>query len=109
MAKIQKLSDKRKGVDDKKQAADEGVPADVEVTDVPDDKKPAVVEDDSKDTKRKKGSKRKNTSDSDDDNDNRKTQKKNSKISYPAVQPQQKKKKTNAKVSKPRRMKITGM
>jgi hypothetical protein len=109
VAKIQKLSDKRKGEDDKKQAPEEGVAADAEVTDEP-VTKPAVVEDEGKTTKRKqKGKKRSNNEAEPKDDNDQKTQKKRSKISYPAVQPQQKKRKTNAKVSKPRRYKINGM
>ena len=108
VAKIQKLSDKRKGEEEKKQVAtEEGVTADT--SDVSEGKKPAVVEDDNKPTKKKqKGKKRRNESE-DDDERQKKAQKKSSKISIPAVQPQQKKKKTNAKVSKPRRIKITAM
>ena len=113
VAKIQKLSDKRKGEDDKKQAAEEGVTDDVKVTEPEEDvKKPAVVVDDDSEKrhskKRGKGKKRGKESYLAADDQN-KAQKKRSKISYPAVQPQQKKKKTNAKVSKPRRVKINGM
>ncbi|KAL7507333.1 hypothetical protein ACHAXN_004537 [Cyclotella atomus] len=106
VAKIQKLSDTKKG-EEKTQAVEEGVATDVEVTGARKEKKPAVVEDDSKNTKKKpKGKKRRNES---EDDNNQKAKKKSSKISYPSVRPQQKKKKTNAKVSKPRRYKITGM
>jgi ribosomal RNA methyltransferase Nop2 len=108
VAKIQKLSDKRKGEEDKKQPTEEGVPADVEVTGAPKEKKPALVEDDNKQSKKKKQGK-KRSNESQDDDRQKKAQKKSSKISIPSVQPQQKKKKTNAKVSKPRRIKITGM
>lgn len=109
VAKIQKLSDKRKGEEDKKQPTEEGVPADVEVTGAPKEKKPALVEDDNKQSKKKKKQGKKRRNESEDDDRQKKAQKKSSKISIPSVQPQQKKKKTNAKVSKPRRIKITGM
>jgi ribosomal RNA methyltransferase Nop2 len=104
VAKIQKLSDKKKGEEDKKQAVEEGVATDV--TGARKERKPVVVEDDSKNNENKlKGKKRRSES---EDDENQKKAQKSRKISYPSVQPQ-KKKKTNAKVSKPRRFKITGM
>lgn len=112
VAKIQKLSDKRKGEDDKKNAANQGVAADVDVTDAPKEPTPSLIKDDNQNVNKKhKGKKRKHESGSNSDSEQKaQKKKKNSKISYPAVQPsQQKKKKTNAKVSKPRRFKITGM
>lgn len=108
VAKIQKLSDKRKGEDEKKEATGEGGNDYNEMTDAPKEKKPVVAKDDNKPAKKKqKGKKRR--SESEDDDRQKKAQKKSSKISIPAVQPQQKKKKTSAKVSKPRRIKITAM
>lgn len=120
VAKIQKLSDKRKGVDeeDTKKSLDA-----VEADDATESEKSGEKENDKDDAdgerskqlgaKKKKGKKkrRKTTADGGND-DNERARKKSKKISYaPTLQRAQgqKKKKTNAKVTKPRRMKITGM
>eukprot|EP00956_Cyclotella_meneghiniana_P011668 scaffold16423_cov55-Cyclotella_meneghiniana.AAC.5 len=110
VAKIQKLSDKRKGEDEKKNATEQEVAADTDVIDAPKVQTPSLVKDDNQNINKKhKGKKRKHESGSKDDSE-QKAQKKNPKISYPTVQSShQKRKKTNAKVSKPRRFKITGM
>lgn len=112
VAKIQKLSDKRKGDHDKKQVAEEGVTNEEEVAVTADVKKgAAVVEDDSQKSKNRKKQKEKKRGikSKDEDVHETKQQAKRSKNSYPPVQPQQKKKKTNAKVNKPRRVKVNGM
>ncbi|KAL7540442.1 hypothetical protein ACHAXR_010123 [Thalassiosira sp. AJA248-18] len=112
VAKIQKLSDKRKGEEDKK----EGEKATTEEV-VKDDtvKVDAAGGNDKKnESSKKKKKKRKiiraSNDDANDNNDDHMARKK-SKISYPDVQAQKnnQKKKTNAKVTKPRRFKITGM
>jgi len=103
VAKIQKLSDKRHGEAEKKEeeaakeAAGETAKA---VTAEPkaDDKKRSE-----KKKKRVKKFRR------NEDNDEQQVVRKKSKMSIPNVQVQKSTKKTNAKVSKPRRMKITGM
>lgn len=114
VAKIQKLSDKRKGEEDKKvgEEATNGADGDavkVEKNGKKDEKqkvstKPEGDKQHSAKKKGQKGKKRGNapTDDSKDDNHS----KKRAKVS-PAVQKQ--KKKANAKVSKPRRMKISEM
>jgi hypothetical protein len=117
VAKIQKLSDKRKGVEEKKEQPDEIVMDEA----IKDDKLKLVVSELGKQhqqvgkMKEKKNNKRgKSSKVNDEDGGNKMTaQRKKSKISYgPSnvqLQKSQNKVKKNAKMSKPRRMKITGM
>ncbi len=103
MAKIQKLSDKRHGEAEKKEEAAVKEAAGETATTEAETK----VEDNKRSEKKKKRVKkfRKNES-----NDEERVVRKKSKMSIPNVQVQKStKKKTNAKVSKPRRMKVTGM
>lgn len=101
------MSDKRKGEEDKTQVANSQ-------DEVKDDTTTAAVDDNKLPIGRQmqKGKKRKDASkvDADDIGEERSTQKR-SKISVaPNVQVKKStKKKTNAKMAKPRRMKITGM
>ena len=103
VAKIQKLSDKRHGEAEKKEeeaakeAAGETAKA---VTAEP------KAEDKKRSEKKKKRVKKFRRN---EDNDEQQVVRKKSKMSIPNVQVQKSTKKTNAKVSKPRRMKITGM
>ncbi len=114
VAKIQKLSDKRKGEEEKKKEEAEQAAGEKVEDDAKDGKKKA---DEGKAgvKKKQKGKKRGNASKdeivNDDGKDETSRPHKKSKISYaPNVQAQSsKKKKTNAKMTKPRRMKITGM
>jgi len=107
VAKIQKLSDKRKGVDDK--AVTENAQDEVK------DESMKVGMDGNKNHSTRqvqKGKKRGQASKVDaDDNGEQSNLHKRSKISVaPNAQgPKSKNKKTNAKMTKPRRMKITGM
>ncbi len=109
VAKIQKLSDKRKGEEEKAQAET------VHVDDATDDTtKVGSDVDNEKSTGRrmKKGKKREQKSKVDiNDNGEENYAHKRSKISVaPTMQVQKSKnKKFNAKMTKPRRMKITGM
>ena len=115
VAKIQKLSDKRKGEEDKKEqdakmATDDVTKENAVKAEVSNESKKA----DKKKQKNFKRGKASNVDDRDDDGDEATIQRKKPKISYAPnnVQLQksgQKKKKVNAKISKPRRMKITGM
>ena len=102
VAKIQKLSDKRHGEAEKKEevAAKEAVETSKAETE-------AEVEDNKRSEKKKKRVKKFRRN---EDRDEQQVVRKKSKMSIPNVQVQKStKKKTNAKVSKPRRMKITGM
>ena len=107
VAKIQKLSDKRKGEEDKSKA--ESVPGEVK----DDSTKVAANDDTQQNTKRTpKGKKRGQESKvDDDDNDEQHNLHKKSKISIApnAQASKSKNKKSNAKMTKPRRMKISGM
>jgi len=101
VAKIQKLSDKRHGETGKKEeAVDEAVEiTSIEETDPnSDDKKTS-------EKKNEMGKKHRKENDIDE----HRFARKKSKMSVPTVQVQKRRKKTNAKVSKPRRIKITGM
>jgi len=120
VAKIQKLSDKRKGVEEKTDQAAEKSSDKVEVGNASQDaiekKKVGTETGESpqQHKKRKTGKKKRGKPSSDgNDSNNEDEPKRSKKISYaPTVTPVQKvqnKKKTNAKVTKPRRMKITGM
>jgi ribosomal RNA methyltransferase Nop2 len=102
VAKIQKLSDKRHGEAEKKEevAAKEAVETSKAETET-------EVEDNKRSEKKKKRVKKFRRN---EDRDEQQVVRKKSKMSIPNVQVQKStKKKTNAKVSKPRRMKITGM
>ena len=106
VAKIQKLSDKRKGEEEKKTAAAEGekiedsAKADADRGD----------NSDNKSKKKKKGKGGKKRRDNSAKEDMAAVPKKRPKISAPpTVQVPSKKKSTNAKMTKPRRMKNTGM
>lgn len=104
MAKIQKLSDKRLGEAEKKEAEAEAVnEAMGETSKVETETKVDVAKRSEKKKKRVKKF-RKN-----EDNDVQEVVRKKSKMSIPNVQVQKSTKKTNAKVTKPRRMKDTGM
>lgn len=113
VAKIQKLSDKRKGEEDKKEQDAKMATDDV----IKENAVKAEVSNESKKKKKQQNFKRgkaSNVDDRDDDGGEATIQRKKSKISYAPnnVQLQksgQRKKKVNAKISKPRRMKITGM
>lgn len=108
VAKIQKLSDKRKGEEEKKARGQEGATNDEEMSGTVETEKVAVVDDEEIKRDKKKERVKKRGIDSRDDQNV--AQKKRHKISYPAIQPQKtQKKRTNAKVSKPRRIKINGM
>lgn len=106
VAKIQKLSDKRKGEEVQRQA-------EKAAEKVEDGKKEENEEVEQggrkKKTKKPKGKKRVAAEDEEGDAPN--VLRKKGKMSYPNAAQAQKsqKKKTNAKVTKPRRMKITGM
>ena len=111
VAKIQKLSDKRKGEEDKKDA-------DKALDKVEDETMKKKVDDagamkqqgEKKKYKMPKKKKRGKASADGDDNDGENVARKKSKISTPDVRGQNsQKKKTNAKMTKPRRMKNTGM
>lgn len=104
VAKIQKLSDKRKGEEEKKTAAAEGEKIeDSAQTDA--DKGSNKYDNKSKKKKGKGGKKRR-----DDSEDKAAVPEKRPKISAPpTVQVPSKKKSTNAKMTKPRRMRNTGM
>lgn len=116
VAKIQKLSDKRKGEEDKKEqdatmATDDVIKDNTVKAEVSNESKKQGSKKKQKNFKRGKAS---NADNHDDDGDEATIQRKKSKISYAPnnVQLQksgQNKKKVNAKISKPRRMKITGM
>jgi len=123
VAKIQKLSDKRKGVEeeDKNEQTAEKASNEVEAVDameVEGDKSEekkivgAGGQNQQQNAKKRKGKKKRGSNDRTRNDDGPRN--KSKKISYAPraeqqVQNVQKKKKTNAKVSKPRRMKITGM
>jgi len=111
VAKIQKLSDKRKGEDDKKIEVQEGATNDEEMSGNVELKKVAVVADEEvKHDKKKQRGKKRGIDSKDTTDDQNLAQKKRHKISYHTIQPQKnQKKKNNAKVSKPRRIKINGM
>merc|ERR1712127_554390 len=120
VAKIQKLSDKRKGVEEKTDQAAEKSSDKVEVGNASQDaieKKKVGTETGESPQQRKKrktGKKKRGKPSSDgNDSNNEDEPKRSKKISYALtvtpVQKVQNKKKTNAKVTKPRRMKITGM
>ena len=103
MAKIQKLSDKRLGEAEKKEeavneAVAEASKAEKETSNADNDKKMS-------EKKKKRGKKHRKESGADE----QQVVRKKSKMSIPNVQVQKSRKKTNAKVSKPRRIKITGM
>jgi len=104
VAKIQKLSDKHKGEEEKKTAAAEGEKIeDSAQTDA--DKGSNKYDNKSKKKKGKGGKKRR-----DDSEDKAAVPEKRPKISAPpTIQVPSKKKSTNAKMTKPRRMKNTGM
>jgi len=114
VAKIQKLSDSRKGEEDKKK--EDATSNDVEGNEVEAKGEKSKAENNSKsnenkhkNSKKKKGKKRSEAS-TDEINAEEKVSKKRAKISYPTIKKQnQQKKKTNAKITKPRRMKVTGM
>mmetsp|Transcript_29101 Transcript_29101/g.58679 ORF Transcript_29101/g.58679 Transcript_29101/m.58679 type:complete len:812 (-) Transcript_29101:51-2486(-) len=114
VAKIQKLSDSRKGEEDKKK--EDASSNDVEGNEVEAKGEKSKAENNSKsnenkhkNSKKKKGKKRSEAS-TDEINAEEKVSKKRAKISYPTIKKQnQQKKKTNAKITKPRRMKVTGM
>lgn len=115
VAKIQKLSDKRKGEEEKKaeEATDE-VKDDAVKVKAGDDKKDKQQQSSKKNKKNQKGKKRGKGSSQDDaegdDNEKSMPRKKTKMSVAPKVQAQSnQKKKTNAKMTKPRRMKITGM
>ncbi|KAL3789223.1 hypothetical protein HJC23_002808 [Cyclotella cryptica] len=108
VAKIQKLSDKRKGEEDNKAEVQEVSTSDEKVAEKVEMKKVSMAADDNeKNAKKKQLRKKRGLDYKDNEDDKHVAQKKRHKISYPAIQPQ--KKKTNAKVSKPRRIKINGM
>ena len=113
VAKIQKLSDKRKGEEDKKQAGtvtDEVKDDTMKVVDDVDDKKMVNAEGGKKKKKQKGKKKRAKADNENDDGDNDASYNKRAKISVaPSRNTSQKSKKTNAKVTKPRRMKNLGM
>jgi hypothetical protein len=110
------LSDKRKGEEDKeeqlaKMANDDVIKDNTVKAEVSNESKKHSSKKKQKNNKRGKAT---NADDHDNDGDEATIQRKKSKISYAPsiVQLQklgQKKKKLNAKISKPRRMKITGM
>lgn len=102
VAKIQKLSDKRLGEVEKKE--EEAVKEAVGETSKADTE--TKVDEAKRSEKKKKRVKkfRKN-----EDNDEQQVVRKKSKMSIPNVKVQKSTKKTNAKVTKPRRMKDTGM
>jgi len=98
VAKIQKLSDKRKGEEDKKQQQAETVVNTEEEASV-ENKSKVEVNSKRQSKKKGKGRRRRNVGEEE-------APKKRSKISVaPNVRVQEKKQKTNAKVTKPRRMK----
>ncbi|KAL7553992.1 hypothetical protein ACHAWF_017337 [Thalassiosira exigua] len=118
VAKIQKLSDKRKGEEDKKQTenASDEVKADAVKEEARDGKKSEVEAGKAKQhpgakkKAHKKGKKRGNAPKDGADNDEPNMPRKKAKMSYPNLHAQKpQKKKTNAKMTKPRRMKHTGM
>mmetsp|Transcript_3393 Transcript_3393/g.7487 ORF Transcript_3393/g.7487 Transcript_3393/m.7487 type:complete len:785 (-) Transcript_3393:133-2487(-) len=112
VAKIQKLSDKRKGEEDKKQdeKATDDVKDDTMKVAAGGDEKKVDAGSNNKPSTKKKMQKRKKRRPASKDGDEQKIPQKKSKISYPDVQAQKlQKNKTNAKISKPRRMKVTGM
>jgi hypothetical protein len=111
VAKIKKLSDKRKGEEEKKTEVKEGATNDEEMSGNVELKKVAVVADEeNKHDKKNQRGKKRDIDSKDTTDDQNMAQKKRHKISYPSIQPQKtQKKKTNAKVSKPRRIKINGM
>jgi ribosomal RNA methyltransferase Nop2 len=118
VAKIQKLSDKRKGGEDKRQTenASDEVKADAVKEEAGDGKKSEVEagkanqHPGAKKKARQKGKKRGNAPKDGAGNDEPHMPRKKAKISYPNLHAQKlQKKKTNAKVTKPRRMKNTGM
>lgn len=102
MAKIQKLSDKRHGEAEKKEQ--EAVKEAVGETAALETE--TKVEDNKRSEKKKKRVKKFRRN---EDNSEDQVVRKKSKMSIPNVPQKSTKKKTNAKVSKPRRMKITGM
>lgn len=103
VAKIQKLSDKRHGEAEKKEQ--EAVKEAVGETAALETE--TKVEDNKRSEKKKK--KRVKKFRRNEDNSEDQVVRKKSKMSIPNVPQKSTKKKTNAKVSKPRRMKITGM
>ena len=118
VAKIQKLSDKRKGEEDKKEA--EKMAGDVKEKDdkkVKSGGKDGKVDGEggskqqsSKKKKQKGKKKRSNDVSKDEGDESDNVPRKKSKMSVaPSQNKAQKKKKTNAKMTKPRRMKVTGM
>lgn len=112
VAKIQKISDKKKGEEDKEKAekAAANVKDDTLKVQAGGDKKKVDAGRSNKKSKRPKGKKRRPLSKDGDGKDEQNVPHKKSKISYPDVQSQKNQKKsTNAKISKPRRMKVTGM
>lgn len=112
VAKIQKLSDKRKGEEDKKQAGtatDEVKDDTMKVVNDVDDKKRVDAEGGKK-KKKQRGKKKRTKADNDNDDGDNDESYKRAKISVaPSRNTSQKSKKTNAKVTKPRRMKNLGM
>jgi len=113
VAKIQKLSDKRKGEEVKEQAekAAGDVKDDPPKVQVGDKKKVDAGRNSKPNTKKKpKGKKRRPAPRDEDGKVEQNVSHKKAKMSFPDKNSQKlQKKKTNAKVSKPRRMKITGM
>ena len=115
VAKIQKLSDKRKGEEEKKtEKAKDEVKDDATKAEAGNDKKDQQQQSSKKKkSKKPKGKRSRGKGASHDDaegDDNEQARKKTKMSIAPNVQAQQnQKKKTNAKISKPRRMKITGM
>lgn len=110
VAKIQKLSDKRKGEEEKKEQLDERVMDEA----VKDDKLNVVVSEVGKQHQQVGKMKEKKNSKRGKDGCNEMTaQRKKLKVSYAPsnvqLQKSQNKVKKNAKISKPRRMKLTGM
>jgi hypothetical protein len=115
VAKIQKLSDKRKGEEDKKEqqaemASDEVIKDDTVKLEVSNDSKQQGTK---KNNKNKKRGKVSGADDRDNDGGEATLPRKKSKVSYAPsnvqLQKSGHKKKKNAKISKPRRMKISGM
>ena len=101
VAKIQKLSDKRHGEAEKKEEAVKEAVGDTTKAETE-----TEVEENMRSEKKKKRIKKFRRN---EDRDEQQVVRKKSKMSIPNAQVKKSTKKTNAKVSKPRRMKITGM
>lgn len=101
VCKIQKLSDKIPG---EEKAREQGVAEEEPVKEETKTEK-SVKQDEKKNRSKKRGKKRRNVSGDDDANELKK-KKKSDKMSLPPKKPQQKTKKLNAKMTKPRRQKV---